>query len=304
MYDVTADAHNILIIRSDIVCVSSDVIHNIAPSDQSEKVIWNEELDKAFNAVKKAIASPQGIQVPRRSDRLQTSSDFSKTANAIGGMLTSNWEVNGQRKTLLGGHYSARIEGLRSTWFQCDGEAHACKQVLTHFAPVIRDSMHESVHLTDSMPVVMAWKRMLVGRFSTSPRISTLLVTLAGLSIRLQHSPGSNQLLTDQSSRNPPDPCIGKCEICLFNKTEADNLDKVYALNAEDDNEDIRDDISATPYLQLKTWLNEQRNDAVHCKLMSLINTGQEPKKNRLLRLSNTFTRCTSRTTSKFINRG
>ena len=90
MYDVTADAHNILIIRSDIVCVSSDVIHNIAPSDQSEKVIWNEELDKAFNAVKKAIASPQGIQVPRRSDRLQTSSDFSKTANAIGGMLTSN----------------------------------------------------------------------------------------------------------------------------------------------------------------------------------------------------------------------
>ena len=122
---------------------------------------------------------------------------------------------------------------------------------------------------------------MLVGRFSTSPRISTLLSTLAGLPVRLQHSPGSNQLLTDQSSRNPPDPCTGKCEICLFNKTEADRIDKVYTLNTDDDNKDILDDMSATPYLQLRTWLNEQRNDAVHCKLMSLINTGQEPEKRK-----------------------
>ena len=253
----------------------------IGSKSSSEKVIWNEELDKAFNDVKKAIANPQGIQVPRRSDRLQTSSDFSKAANAIGGMLTIIREVNGQQKSYLGGHYSARIEGLRSTWFPCDGEAYACKQVLTHFAPVLRDSLHESVHLTDSLPVVMAWKRMLVGRFSTSPRISTLLSTLAGLPVRLQHSPGSNQLLTDQSSRNPPDPCTGKCEICLFNKTEADRIDKVYTLNTNDDNKDILDDMSATPYLQLKTWLNEQRNDAVHCKLMSLINTGQEPEKRK-----------------------
>ena len=253
----------------------------IGSRSSSEKVIWNEELDKAFKNIKKAIASPQGIQVPRRSDRLQTSSDFSKTSNAIGGMLTIIREVNGQQKSFLGGHYSARIEGLRSTWFPCDGEAYACKQVLTHFAPILRDSKHESVHLTDSMPVVMAWKRMLVGRFSTSPRISTLLATLAGLPIRLQHSPGSNQLLTDHSSRNPPDPCTGKCEICLFNKTEADRIDKVYTLNPDDDNKDILDDNSATPYLQLKTWLNEQRNDPVHCRLMSLINTGQEPEKRK-----------------------
>ena len=141
------------------------------------------------------------------------------------------------------------------------------------------------MHLTDSLPVIMAWKRMLVGKFSTSPRISTLLSTLASLPVRLQHSPGSNLMLSesmsDHASRNPPGPCVDKCEICTFNRSEADTLDRVFSLTEEGESSELLKDPSSTPYLQMKTWANEQKNCPIHCKLRHLISTGQEPEKKR-----------------------
>ena len=35
----------------------------------NERIIWTEELENAFNKVEEAISKPEGIHVPRRSDR-------------------------------------------------------------------------------------------------------------------------------------------------------------------------------------------------------------------------------------------
>ena len=255
----------------------------------NERIIWNEDLETAFNKVKLAVSKPEGIHVPRRSDRLITSSDFSKHHQSIGGMLTIVRNEDGKERRLLGGHYSSRVEGRCKSWYPCDGEAFAMKMVLEHYSHYIRDSREETVHLTDSLPVVMAHKRAIMGRFSTSPKIATLLTTMSSLPVRVEHRPGSHMVLSDHASRHPPDTCLGKCDICVFINQEADNTDNcaVFSLRDENannfpgDNDNFFNQPGNTPYLQLRTWKNEQKNCPVHNKLIHLIQTGQEPEVRR-----------------------
>ena len=112
------------------------------------------------------------------------------------------------------------------------------KMVLEHYSHYIRDSREETVHLTDSLPVVMAHKRAVMGRFSTSPKIATLLTTMSSLPVRVEHRPGSHMALSDHASRHPPDKCLGKCNICVFINQEADNTDNCAVFSLKDENDD------------------------------------------------------------------
>ena len=85
----------------------------------NERLVWTEDLENAFKKVKEAVGNPEGIYVPRREDRLVTSSDFSKHHQSVGGMLTIIRKEGDKELRLLGGHYSARIDGLRKTWLGC-----------------------------------------------------------------------------------------------------------------------------------------------------------------------------------------
>ena len=249
----------------------------------SERIVWNEDLTTAFNKAKLAVSRPEGIYVPRREDRLVTSSDFSNDKQSIGGLLTIIRTENGVEKRLLGGHYSAKIEGVRKNWFPCDGEAYGMQRVIQHFAHFIRDSVHDTVHLTDSMPVVMAHRRAITGRFSTSPKIATLLATLSSFPIRVEHRPGSDMSVSDHASRNPPKPCPPKCGICIFNSEAAEMVDKcaIFQLNDEGQVNNFFKDPENIPFLQLRTWRDLQRNDAVHNKLLHLMSNGQEPERKK-----------------------
>ena len=249
----------------------------------NERLVWTEDIEEAFNKVKEAVAKPEGVHVPRREDHLVTSSDFSKHHQSIGGMLTIIRKEGDKELRLLGGHYSARIDGLRKNWYPCDGEAYAMKMVLEHFAHYIRDSKQDTLHLTDSLPVVMAHKRAMTGRFSSSPKIATLLTTLSSLPVRVEHRPGSHMLVSDHASRHPPDECKSLCDICKFNSVEADLVDNcaIFQINEDGEAEAFFEVPENVPFLQLRTWKTEQKNDSVHSKLVTLMHNGQEPERRR-----------------------
>ena len=256
----------------------------IGARGSAERITWTPELKSAFEDVKTAIRSPQGIHIPRASDKLETYSDFSKLKGAVGGMMMIvRKDKSGKEVKLLGGHFSAKVGKGRSAWMPCDGEALAVKLVLEHFQNQIRESQLECTHFTDSMPVVQAARRLITGRFSNSSKITAFLTTIATLPVRIEHRPGSSMKIADHASRNPPDPCKENCQICKFVEEESDIGDKLSIFKLEDNDDDnrIMESDENIPFLQLKTWLHEQRNCPVHAKLMALIRNGQPPEKKK-----------------------
>ena len=256
----------------------------IGSRGSSERLTWTKDLEDAFAKVKEAVKSPEGIHLPKREDRIITSSDFSKQTGAIGGkMMIIRKLDSGEEVSLLGGHFSAKVGEGRSKWLPCDGEALGVKQVLEHFQHHIRESIHECIHYTDSMPVVQAHRRLITGRFSNSSKITAFLATMATLPVRLEHRPGSSLLNEDHASRHPPPPCEGPCQICKFinDDVEIGNKLSVFMLNEEAECRDIMEEDSDVPYLQLKTWRHEQRNCPVHSRIVALIRNGQEPERRK-----------------------
>ena len=256
----------------------------IGSRSSSERIVWTPELDQAFDKVKEAVKSPQGVYVPRREDKLITSSDFSKANGAIGGkLIILRKNESGEEQQLFGGHFSAKVGEGKSRWLPCDGEALGVKQVLEHFQHHIRESRHESVHYTDSMPVVQAYRRLVTGRFSNSSKITAFLATMATLPVRIEHRPGSSMLLEDHASRNPPPPCDGPCQICKFVNDDSEMGDKlsIFSLNGEDDCPEMLEVEEKIPFLQLRTWKHEQVNCPVHSRLSALLKNGQEPERKK-----------------------
>ena len=196
-------------------------------------------------------------------------------------MLTIVREKDGVEVKLLGGHFSVQLTEDQKRWLACEGEAKSMQLVLMYFEAYLRENKHVTLHLTDSLPVVMAWKKILTGRFSSSPRIATFLSTLASFPIRVEHRSGAHMMITDHASRNPPPPCEGNCQLCKFiaeDAVEGDLAGQIYSIDEEGKMEDGQENV---PYLQLKTWRSLQSNDPVHTRLCSLIKSGQEPEKRR-----------------------
>ena len=258
----------------------------VGSRSSAERISWTDDLRDSFEKIKTAIAKPDGIHYPLPTDRLQTSSDFSKHHGAVGGLLTIIRKTEEGEKKLLGGHFSATLTKDQCNWLPCEGEAKAVQLVIQHFEHFIRENPNTTIHLCDNIPTVLAWKKLMTGQFSTSPRISTFLSTLSSFPIRLEHRPGSSLEITDHASRHASAPCGNKCEICKFICDEVrsgNNHEEMYPLTDLPMTEPGQEDINPgkIPFLQLATWKSLQMNDSIHSKVMHLIRTGQEPERRK-----------------------
>ena len=152
----------------------------------AERIVWTEELIKTFDKAKDSLRNVKTIYVPRPTDVLHTYSDYSAANKAVGGRLEIHRQAHdGSVKKLLGGHFSCRVSAHQQNWYPCEGEALATKLVVNHFAGYLRENKNTTIHHTDNMPTVQAWKRSKKGAFSTSARISTFLSGLSALDIEL-----------------------------------------------------------------------------------------------------------------------
>ena len=133
------------------------------------------------------------IYIPKPTDELHTYSDYSQENKAIGGRLVIRRETKEGTVDLNGGYYSSRLSKLQTKWLPCEGEALGIKLVLEHFAPYIRESLTTTIHHTDSLPCVQAYKRSKLGAFSNSARIATYLTSLSALNVEIVHIPGKTR---------------------------------------------------------------------------------------------------------------
>ena len=189
----------------------------VAGRKSAEKLVWTKELQDSFDAAKALAANPTGIAEPHPDDQLQTFSDYSAETRAVGGrLIILRKQPNGDTIQLVGGFYSVILDKHKKNWIPCEGEAAGIRLVLEHFKHHIRESENTTVHFTDSMPCVLAWKRTLKGAFSASSRISTFLTGLSILPVELRHRPGKLMHTSDFASRHPTACNSTKCQICAF----------------------------------------------------------------------------------------
>ena len=246
-----------------------------------EKIVWTKEYSAMFEAAKRAAGSIVGTFVPRPSDTLHTYSDYSADARAVGGRMVINRTVNGVPRELHGGYFSVILDRFKERWIPCEAEAAGIRLVLQHFSPYIRESKHNTIHFTDNLPAVQAWRRCLQGQFSSSSRISTFLTNLSALSVELVYKPGKQLHSADYASRHPQ-PCLtsSKCQICSF----AQKLQIVGDGATQVRSIEVRDILSGKvvmPLIQVKTWIGIQLNNSVLTRLRRLVDTGQHPEKKK-----------------------
>ena len=247
----------------------------------SEKLTWSDEQKAVFYRARRASTDITAVTVPRPDDKLETFSDFSADARAVGGRLEIIRQENGKETRYHGGFFSVVLDKYKAHWVPCEAEAAGVRLTLQHFEPYIRENRNITVHYTDNMPTVQAWRRCLQGKFSASSRISTFLVGLSALSVELVYRPGKDMALADHGSRNPvPCPESEKCQICIFAgewQDKGDFSSKIGSVTVKD----VMEGRSLMPYIQKKTWLGLQLSDPVHVKFRRLVETGQHPEKKK-----------------------
>ena len=247
----------------------------------AERIEWTPDNLQAFEKAKSATKDVKAVTVPRPTDRLATFSDYSADTRSVGGRLEITRLVDGVEKKFHGGYFSVVLDKFKKHWVPCEAEAAGVRLTLLHFEPYIRENHHNTVHYTDNMPVVQAWRRSMQGQFSASSRISTFLVNLSALSVELMYKPGKMMHSADYSSRNPV-PCSEskRCQICKFAgewQDLGDNSSRIGSVTVKD----ILEGRSIMPFIQLKSWLGQQLVDSVHNKFKRLVETGQHPDKKK-----------------------
>ena len=243
----------------------------------AEKVPWTEELKQVFYQARESTKNVEAFAIPRPTDRLFTYSDFSRDKKAIGGKLEFERTMeDGRVRRFLGGYFSVIIAAYRALWWPCEGEAFAVKSVLEHFERYLRENFHTTVHFTDNLPVVDAWKRARKGAFSSNARISTFLMSVVNFPVEIRHKAGAEMLTTDYISRHPQVCPDKQCALCKFTYGElmiGDNCMDIREITVEDV---TKGDVSM-PLTSKNAWLDIQKDDLVHVKLRNLIELGQAP---------------------------
>ena len=244
----------------------------------AERVVWTEELKEIFMRAKLATRQVKGVHTPRPTDTIHTYSDYSQATRAVGGRMVIVRMKDGKERQLHGGYFSVVLDKFKGRWIPCEAEAAGVRLTLEHFAPYIRESLNQSVHFTDNLPVVQAFKRSLMGAFSNSPRIVTFLTSISTICSDIVHKPGKTLHSADFQSRHPTgceDPA--ECQICQFARSvqkRGDEASKIRTISVQE----VLDGTIALPFIQRKAWLVSQQQDKVHTSLRRLIQSGQQPE--------------------------
>ena len=187
--------------------------------ESKDYVKWTQETQALFKKAQDATNSVEAITTPRPTDKLHSFSDFSQDAEAVGGRMILKRNVDGQEVIRLVGFFSAKLEPAKVRWNPCERESLACRLVLEHFSPYIRQSVHPVTHHTDNRPTVQAWHRAMKGAYSNSSRMGAFLTGLSALSIEMVYTPGKELFTADHAFRHPVECKEQICQVCIFNNS-------------------------------------------------------------------------------------
>jgi len=245
-----------------IIIATLDDMTNGKPS--AEKLVWNDELIRCYEAAQKALATATPIILPRASDQLWIVCD---AANAKPGISSTLYITrSNSKKPRIAGFFSAKLKGNQIGWLPCEREALCIGSSISHFQPFITQSHNLTSVLTDSDPCVKARGKMARGEFSTSPRVSTFLSICSRFQISVRHISGVDNALSDHGSRNPPECLDNNCQICSFIEMTENSVVRGITV------QDILSGDKKIPYTSRVAWMatqldcNDLRRTHAHLK--------------------------------------
>lgn len=237
----------------------------IVGKQKNDKLSWTEPILQCFRNSQKALSSAATITLPRRNDQLVIVHDGSQLGVGSVLYLKRNDVIH------LGSFFSAKLKPHQALWYPCEIEALSVAVSVTHFAPYIRESLHQTQILTDSRPCVQAWGKMRRGEFSTSARVATFMSTLSQFNVEVQHISGSLNLPSDFLSRNPLSCDSHSCQVCKF-ISDSDSV-VVRGISAQD----VLAGHKPVPFGNRGTWKNLQRECHDLRRVHSHLSNGTRP---------------------------
>ena len=199
-----------------------DQLQQITGEKNSKAEIkWTDSLIKAFEESKAAIKNVQPLYLPKRSDQLAITLDWSE--KGIGATL---WALLKNKKEIVC-FFSSPLKGGQSKWPPCDGEGLAVCSAIDRFSNYIRESYLPTLICSDNKPAVQAALLLSKGIFSSSPRLNKLLSNCNTYPISFHHLSGKLALNeeSDIQSRNPSTCNEPNCPVCVHMLEQANILD-------------------------------------------------------------------------------
>ena len=185
------------------------------------EINWTPALNTAFERSKEAIKMIKPLYLPKRSDQLAITLDWSE--KGIGATL---WALLKDKKEVVC-YFSAPLKGSQSKWPPCDGEGLAVCSALERFSNYVREASLPTLICSDNKPVVQAALLLNKGIFSTSPRLNKLLGNCNTYPLSFHHISGKLSLNeeSDLQSRNPILCKSTDCPVCVHMLEQSNVLD-------------------------------------------------------------------------------
>ena len=267
---------------TDYAVLLSPLEKAVAGLESAARIQWTPELSNSFAVAKDALNNIDTIFIPKPTDKLEVFVDYSQDKKAVGGKLIIKREdSNNIKRSLIGGHFSCKLDVHQKNWLPCEGEALGVKLICKHFSNYIRESMNITTVYTDNLPTVHAWRRMKTGAFSASARVASFLTGLSTLTVEVVHKPGKEMTTSDYNSRHPNSCTFDRCKICQFSyqmETIGDSIVyTVKSINATD----VEAGNIKMPHSQRAAWLKVQSNDDAHRMFLSNVKLSKLPEKKK-----------------------
>ena len=242
----------------------------VAGRDTKEKLEWNNNCITAFRRSQDHLKSAKSLTMPRKEDQLQIVCDASNTG--VGAALF----VLRAGVPHVAGYFSSPYRKHQTSWMPCEAEALSISAAVTHFSPYIVQSTHQTMVLSDSLPCVQAFRKMLKGEFSSSARVSTFLSVICRFNIQLVHLKGSENIYADYASRNAVE-CgdgTGRCQVCNFIDTSIQSVVRSCTV------QEVLESSAPVPYNSRSGWFELQVTDDTLRRACAHLKQGTKPARN------------------------
>ena len=240
--------------------------------ESADKIVWSDDLLAAFKKSKEHLREAKPVILPRHEDQLHIVTDAA--VNCSG--LASAMYVIRANKPVLAGYFNATLKKAQAKLLPCDLEALAIGVSIKHFAYYISQSKKRTRVLTDSLPCVLAYKKLLRGEFSSSPKVTTFLSLASRYGVEIIHISGANNTFSDYASRNPLECNSPQCQICQYVQETAS------ASVGEMKVSDILSGDCSVPFTTKASWATVQQSCPDLIKVHKYLTTGASiPKKKK-----------------------
>ena len=211
------------------------------------------------------------INIPSPNDKLWLVTDACSSDLGIASTLLTSLPDSSQPQ--LASFFSAKLKENHIKWLPCEIECLAIATSINHFRPFILNSYHQTSVLTDSKPVVQAFKKILSGKYSTSARMQAFLLAATQNNVSISHIKGVNNPLADFGSRNSIVCNHANCSVCKFIQ-DSESL----SVNSVSVSDIINGEIKV-PFSSRNAWLQIQLNCPVIQLARKHLQQGTRPLK-------------------------